>query len=322
MGTTAFADFLDKIWTQIRVLNDMVELLEREEGMSTAMLQAGCPNAQEVVGGLEEIRRRLIKTQTKIAELEKLFVKVDKEWTKPADRVIGHVVWAPPISVATAPHSYTLDVCVVKLDKSKFQRNFRGNVLDLGACSSVLLKASNLTVYIPGPEIDLLKFMGLMYPRIGAASDFNYPVGRLLELRGILSKEATRKPTNKDSKGDLKHFVIKRSPTGSFTTIGFLSGFESHRRQYLGDATRDSVEAAIVPYYHGGPFSNGSGQFSTGGDSGSIIVDALGKFVALLTGGTGPTVSPDITFGTPMHWLWEVIKAKFEGANLYFDDDD
>jgi len=66
---------------------------------------------------------------------------------------------------------------------------------------------------------------------------------------------------------------------------------------------------------------NESGPFSRDGDSGAIIVDALGKFVALLLGGTGHTNSPDVTYGSPMHWLWEIIKAEFSGANLYWDDD-
>ena len=57
-----------------------------------------------------------------------------KQWPKPKDRVIGHVVWAPPISVSTAPHSYTKDVCIVKLDEKNFSQNFRRNVLDFGAC--------------------------------------------------------------------------------------------------------------------------------------------------------------------------------------------
>jgi hypothetical protein len=57
-----------------------------------------------------------------------------KQWTKPKDRVIGHVVWAPPVSLSTAPTSYTKDVCVIKLDDKKFSRNLKSNVLDLGAC--------------------------------------------------------------------------------------------------------------------------------------------------------------------------------------------
>jgi hypothetical protein len=153
-----------------------------------------------------------------------------------------------------------------------------------------------------------------MYPRIDATSDFDYPAERLLKLRGILSAEEIRTPNNKDHKGDPMQYVIKRGLTT--LTIGCLTGFESHVRRYSALGSRDSVEAAVYPY------GNDSGPFSRGGDSGSIIVDALGKFVALLTGGTGPTNSSDITFGSPMYWLWEIIKAEFPGANLYFEDDD
>lgn len=153
-----------------------------------------------------------------------------------------------------------------------------------------------------------------MYPRIDAPSDFDYPVERLLELRGILSAEEICTPNNKDYKGDPMRYVIKRGLT-TLTTIGCLNGFESHVRRYFTLGSRDSIEAAVYRY------DNDSGPFSRGGDSGSIIIDPLGKFVALLTGGTGPTDSSDITFGSPMYWLWVIIKAQFPGANLYFEDD-
>ena len=100
----------------------------------------------------------------------------------------------------------------------------------------------------------------------------------------------------------------------TLTTVGRLTGFESHVRRYFTIGSRDSVEAAVYPH------NEYFGPFSKGGDSGSIIVDASGKFVALLTAGTGPNDSTDITFGTPMHWLWKTIKAKFPGASLYFED--
>jgi len=153
-----------------------------------------------------------------------------------------------------------------------------------------------------------------MYPRIDVPSDFDYPDERLLKLRSILSAEEIRTPNNKDHKNEPMRYVIKRGYT-TLTTIGCLCGFESHVRRYYTPGVQGSVEAAIYPY------DNNSGPFSRGGDSGSIIVDARGKFVALLTAGTGPTDSSDITFGTPMYWLWEVIKAQFLGANLYFEDD-
>jgi hypothetical protein len=157
--------------------------------------------------------------------------------------------------------------------------------------------------------------LDVQYPCLNAPSDFVYPVNGLLNLRGILSAEEICTPNNKDRKGDPMQYVIKHGPT-TLTTIGCLNGFESHVRRYFALGSRDSVEAAVCCY------DNDFGPFSRGGDSGSIIVDPLGKFVALLTSGTGPTDYSDIVFGSLMHWLWEVIKAEFPGANLYFEDDD
>ena len=168
---------------------------------------------------------------------------------------------------------------------------------------------------MPGPEIDVGKFIYLMYPRINASSHFDFPDERLLNLQSILSAEEIRTPDNKDRKGDPVRYVVKRGLT-TLTTIGCLTGFESHVRRCFALGSRDSVEAAVYPY------DNNFGPFSKPGDSGSIIVDAFGKFVALLTGGTGPTDPSDITYGSPMYWLWEIIRAKFPGANLYFEDYD
>jgi hypothetical protein len=132
MGTKAFTNFLISIQGHIGTLNTTVGLLEKRVTALTAKL--GGPNTEQVARDLVEIRRELNKAPMAIEELKKFYAKITKQWTKPKDRVIGHVVWAPPISVSTAPTGYTQDVCVVKLDEKKFSRNFRRNVLDLGAC--------------------------------------------------------------------------------------------------------------------------------------------------------------------------------------------
>jgi hypothetical protein len=152
------------------------------------------------------------------------------------------------------------------------------------------------------------------FPRIGVVSKLCYPFENLLELQGIISAEEIQTPNDRDYKGNPMQHVVKRGLT-SHTTVGCLTGFESHVRRYFTLGSRDSVEAAVYTY------NNDSGPFSKPGDSGSIIVDARGKFVALLTSGTGPTDTSDITYGSPMHWLWDIIKAEFPGANLYFEDD-
>jgi hypothetical protein len=134
MSTKAFTNFLMSIQGHIGTLNNTVGALEKRVTALTARSEGGGPNAEQAARELVETQHELSKTRTAIEELKKFFVKMKKQWTKPKDRVIGHVVWAPPVSVSTAPHNYTKDVCVVKLDEKKFLQNFRRNVLDLGAC--------------------------------------------------------------------------------------------------------------------------------------------------------------------------------------------
>lgn len=86
------------------------------------------------------------------------------------------------------------------------------------------------------------------------------------------------------------------------------------RTQYFVTGNLDSVEVAILP------LDNDSNAFSRGGDPGALIVDARRRFVALLTSGTNKGAEPsDITLTTPMEWVWELVKDKFPGADLYFD---
>jgi hypothetical protein len=134
MGTQAFTNFLISIQGHIGTLNNTVGILEKRITALTTRSEGGAPNAERAARELMETQSQLSKTRTAIEELKKFFVKMKKQWAKAKDRVIGHVVWAPPLSFSTTPHGYTKDVCVVKLDKTKFSRNFRRNVLDLGAC--------------------------------------------------------------------------------------------------------------------------------------------------------------------------------------------
>ncbi|KDQ49643.1 hypothetical protein JAAARDRAFT_200650 [Jaapia argillacea MUCL 33604] len=277
MGNRAFDDFLASIKAKIGNQNNTVTVLEKRAAAYKKKAGAGNEQAAtDLVATENDMKNR----KKAIEALKAFFVTMKKNWSEVNNRVIGQVVWAPPITGLNAPHGYTKDVCVIKLDKKKFWLNFMGNVIDLGT------------------EIDSGTFMSLMYPGDDA---------------GILTAAQIRQPNNQDLTGDPVRFVIKRGHT-TFTTIGRLAGFESHQRRYGLVGTFDSVEAAIYPY------DNGSGPFSRRGDSGALIAGPEGEFAALLSSGTGPTDSSDITYGTPMYWLWEdVIKPQFPGANLYFD---
>ena len=133
MRNSAFTKYLASIQANIGALNDTVDDLEERSKTLTRRVETGGDNAQKSAGELAETQDQLAKTVIKIDALKAFFVDVKKRWSKSKDRIIGYVVWAPPIGVGVPPHRYTRDLCVIKLDKKKF-RKFRGNVLSLGAC--------------------------------------------------------------------------------------------------------------------------------------------------------------------------------------------
>ncbi|KAI0279335.1 hypothetical protein BGY98DRAFT_1089205 [Russula aff. rugulosa BPL654] len=273
MGNRAFDDLLESIQALIGTLNNTITVLEKSVKTHAARAAGG---NQQAAADLAKFQQNLDDTRATIAELKKFFATLKKDWSEVNNRIIGHVVWSPPITGLTAPYGYTRDVCVIKLNSEKFLPNLRGNAIDLGT------------------EIESGKFMGLLYPRYDVPFEFDYPEDRIYLLKVILAAAKIKEPNSQDIKGDPTRFSRERR-------YGLLGNF-------------DSVEAAVYPY------DNDSGPFSRGGDYGAAIVGANNDFVAQLTGGAGPTDSSDITYGTPMEWLWnEVIKVEFPNAVLFFD---
>ncbi|KAH8116061.1 hypothetical protein DFH11DRAFT_1507017 [Phellopilus nigrolimitatus] len=282
MGATAFKNYLASIQALIGTLIYTVSSLEKKITTFRDRVQDGI-NVEESQKKLDEHETQLANTRAKIEDLKNFFVNIKKRWSKAKERVIGFVRWAPSIGVGVAPHSYTRDLCVIELDKEKF-RSMIGNVLSLG------------------PERD------------DDPSDFKYPDNGLLALRGMLTADQVNNPTNLNLQGDRVRRVLKRGFTTN-TTVGTLTKFMSFVRQYFQTGNRESLEVAILSH------EQDSGTFSKGGDSGSLIVSTIGEFLALLTGGTNKgTDSSDITYATPFEWVWDLVKAEFPGANLYFDN--
>jgi len=78
--------------------------------------------------------------------INNLYSRVAKDWTSPALRVLGHVVYAPPISVGTGPKEFTEDWALIELNRDKINwDNFKGNVVYLGTFQSTLQRLSSLT---------------------------------------------------------------------------------------------------------------------------------------------------------------------------------
>jgi hypothetical protein len=64
-----------------------------------------------------------------------------------SQHVLGHVVYAPPISVGTGPKQFTGDWDLIELNHDMIGwNNFKGNVVYLGTFRSILLGSSSLTI--------------------------------------------------------------------------------------------------------------------------------------------------------------------------------
>ncbi|KAH7882272.1 hypothetical protein F5I97DRAFT_1816898, partial [Phlebopus sp. FC_14] len=298
MGTDAFKNYLASIQAHISTLNDSVDAFQKKLNTFRGRVADGI-NVAESQAKLEENEAKLAKIRTKIVALKKFYVNMNKKWSKPKDRVIGFVAWAPSIGLGVPPHGYTRDLCVIELYKDRF-KHMISNVLSLGA---VLVRSTSL------PEIK-----SLMYDRVDVPSEFKYPENGLLHLQGMLTAEQVNNPSCLNLQGERIRRVLKRGFTTQ-VTVGTLTRFRSFVRKYSTAGNMESLELPILSH------ENETGTFSKGGDSGSLIVSALGEFVGLLTGGSNSgTDGSDITFATLFEWDWELVCAEFPGANLYFDD--
>jgi hypothetical protein len=85
----------------------------------------------------------------KLAKAEKTIAAVDALHTESSmsQRVLGYVVYAPPISVGTGLQQYTEDWALIEFNRDKIDwDNFKGNVVYLGTFRSILLWSFSLTI--------------------------------------------------------------------------------------------------------------------------------------------------------------------------------
>ena len=90
-------------------------------------------------------------------------------------------------------------------------------------------------------------------------------------------------------------------------TFGRRFALEAYTR---GRLEHRSWEAAVLDY------SRTHGRVSGNGDSGAAIFNAEGKLVAILHSGMPRGMSSHVTFGTPGHYVVELIRERYPHADL------
>jgi hypothetical protein len=144
LGSRAFQKVLEAIMDKIShedlmidiykdELEDLGEAVEGEEAKTTT-------NRKEFKDGLA-------KAEASKASVYEFHGNITRFWSAESQRIMGHVVYAPPISVGTGDKQFTEDWALVELNRRKFDWNvFRSNVIHLGTFRSISLRSSSLTI--------------------------------------------------------------------------------------------------------------------------------------------------------------------------------
>jgi hypothetical protein len=200
-----------------------------------------------------------------VKTLVSFYNSVSIRWTPLKSHILGRVVLSPPIGIGVGSEGYTEDWAIIEMDPFKVNlTNFNGrlNAIDLRSRIS---------------RSDLIQMMN---PDVEHVNAFEYPENHLLALSGIIPDEEMRHPVL-DQDGEPCLMVIKRDGL----TVGRANNFRSYNRLYHhGNEVNLKVSKEWVIF----SFDSES-DFSAKGDSGSVMVDGLGRIGGLLTGGTGGT---------------------------------
>jgi hypothetical protein len=151
-----------------------------------------------------------------------------------------------------------------------------------------------------------------MHPHPKGQSDFRYPLGGLLQVKGVVKEAEPCSPMQLNAEGEECLLVVKNGKTTG-VTIGRLTGIESVIREYDEFGLTGTGKRTSLVYSE----SHKDGLFSAPGDSGSIVVDGEGRLVGLLTGGSGTVESTDVTYIVPYFYLEESVMKVFPGCFLY-----
>ncbi len=132
-GFRRFQRGLDEIKACVGGHGIDAEILAREIVELVAKSKSEDPEeAAEDEATLVAKREKLAKVKKDIGVLETFYKDANNQWCNIARRNIGHVDWAPKISVDVQGRSYTKDIGTFEVDVVRFKAQFKGNVVDLG----------------------------------------------------------------------------------------------------------------------------------------------------------------------------------------------
>ncbi|KAH6908781.1 hypothetical protein BKA70DRAFT_1278784 [Coprinopsis sp. MPI-PUGE-AT-0042] len=273
--------------TPTKSLSDRIKRLEEQQGNSydssnqLQKLYADKAYAEKQLEWLREFDADLAKGLG------------DANDSKRERRVIGQVVHADPIGLG--PSHCIMDWAAIQLDDVVHrQPGFHGNMLFIG---NMHVKYSSACGY-RHTDID----------NGYACNDcVTFPSNQLFQVSSVMSEIDLKKCLKESAEDDEALLVLKDGRTTG-TTLGRLNGLETLTRRYADMKEFIAIETTFVGY--------GGLAFSKPGDSGAIAVDAEGRAIAMITGGSGPTEECDLTYATPLHHILKRVEEVLPGYSV------
>jgi len=145
LGSKAFQNALETIMDKIGHWDSMVDGYEEELTGLGEYVEGEDP---KMTSERQEITRKLEEAQASKASVFEFHRNITSFWSAESQRVLGHVVYAPPVSVGTGDSKHTEDWALIELNRAKFDWNaFRGNAIHLGMFRSMSPRSSALSNY-------------------------------------------------------------------------------------------------------------------------------------------------------------------------------
>jgi hypothetical protein len=133
LGKGAFTNLVDSIKFKIEGHDYAVKLWKQEiEGFEEREKGTDAADVEEAKADRIETQRLLDKAEKAMKVLAVLLDRVNKEWRKLDDRVLGHILRSPAITLGVGEHRFTKDWGIFLVNRDKLGEGFQGNKLDLG----------------------------------------------------------------------------------------------------------------------------------------------------------------------------------------------
>ena len=278
----ALEKHIEGIRSEIRGKESVIDWLERR------LVAAEELDEEDAEMERADAQRELNTAQEALEALQTLLADVSRDWTSREDRVLGHVVLSPSLSVD--PESgFVEDWAVVEIDGAKIDTtNFVGNAIDLATTDPI-----DFTAWMCPQQEQPGQFAG---PLPGS---FRYPRNRLLKFCGTVPDEEVWKPIpqNPDHHDDPQCIMVIKRGSASGLTVGRLNTLRSFTRIFVPAHSHGQPESnlnngdwqtskavAVLPRSSKWPREN---PFAQPGDSGAAVVDGGVRLVGLLVGGAG-----------------------------------